>query len=193
MEKILVVSSNKNASEALVNFIRDSFFCTPKLVESAYQAKTVFDSDPSVELAVINSPLMDESGFELAEYIIENTAANCIFMIKEEQTEKIAGRAEKTGIIIVGKPFSRTLLYQLVKTIDIAVNRSLKLYQENRRLEEKIEEIQAIDKAKFMLMEYKGMTEEEAHTYLEQYAMNKRKKKSLAAMSIIDKLSEQYL
>ena len=136
---------------------------------------------------------MDESGIELAEYIIENTTANCIFMIKEEQTEKIAGRAEKAGIIIVGKPFSRTLLYQLVKTIDIAVNRSLKLYDENRRLEQKIEEIQAIDKAKFMLMQYKGMTEEEAHAYLEQYAMNKRKKKSLAALAIIDKLSEQYL
>ena len=114
-------------------------------------------------------------------------------MIKEEQTEKIAGRAEKTGIIIVGKPFSRTLLYQLVKTLEIAVNRSLKLYEENRRLEAKIEDIQAIDKAKFMLMQYKGMTEEEAHAYLEQYAMNKRKKKSLAALAIIDKLSEQYL
>lgn len=193
MEKILVVSSNKSASEALVNFLRDSFRCTPKLVESAYQAKVVFDTDPTFELAVINSPLMDESGFELAEYIIDNTSANCIFMIKEEQTEKIADRAEKTGIIIVGKPFSRTLLYQLVKTLDIAVNRSLKLYEENKRLEEKIADIQAIDKAKFMLMQYKGMTEEEAHAYLEQYAMNKRKKKSLAALAIIDKLSEQYL
>lgn len=193
MEKILVVSSNKNAAEALVNFLRDSFRCTPKLVESAYQAKNVFDADPALELAVINSPLMDESGFELAEYIIENTTANCIFMIKEEQTEKIAGRAEKAGIIIVGKPFSRTLLYQLVKTIDIAVNRSLKLYDENRRLEQKIEEIQAIDKAKFMLMQYKGMTEDEAHAYLEQYAMNKRKKKSIAALAIIDRLNEQYL
>ena len=193
MEKILVVSSNKNAAEALVNFLRDSFRCTPKLVESAYQAKNVFDADSTLELAVINSPLMDESGFELAEYIIENTTANCIFMIKEEQTEKIAGRAEKAGIIIVGKPFSRTLLYQLVKTIDIAVNRSLKLYDENRRLEQKIEEIQAIDKAKFMLMQYKDMTEDEAHAYLEQYAMNKRKKKSIAALAIIDRLNEQYL
>ena len=48
----------------------------------------------------------------------------------------------------------------------------------SEQLEEKISEIQTIDKAKFMLMQYKGMTEEEAHSYLEQYAMNKRKKKS---------------
>ncbi|MCR4888269.1 MAG: ANTAR domain-containing protein [Ruminococcus sp.] len=193
MEKILVISSNVKASEALINFLRESFNCTPKLAESAYQAKTNLDTDPSVELAVINSPLMDESGYELAEYIIEKTAAHCIFMIKEEHVEKISVRAEKTGIIVVSKPFSKSLLYQLIRTIDIAASRSAELYRRNLRLEEKISEIQTIDKAKFMLMEYKGMTEEEAHTYLEQYAMNKRKKKSLAALAIIDKLSEQYL
>lgn len=193
MEKILVVSSNKNAAEALVNFLRDSFRCTPKLVESAYQAKTHLQSDLLTELVMINSPLMDESGVEFAEYVTENTTANCILLIKAETAEKISERAEKAGIIIVGKPFSRTLLYQLVKTIDIAVNRSLKLYDENRRLEQNIKEIQAIDKAKFMLMQYKGMTEDEAHAYLEQYAMNKRKKKSIAALAIIDRLSEQYL
>lgn len=193
MEKILVISSNVKASEVLINFLRESFNCTPKLAESAYQAKTNLDTDPSVELAVINSPLMDESGYELAEYIIEKTAAHCIFMIKEEHVEKISVRAEKTGIIVVSKPFSKSLLYQLIRTIDIAASRSAELYRRNLRLEEKISEIQTIDKAKFMLMEYKGMTEEEAHTYLEQYAMNKRKKKSLAALAIIDKLSEQYL
>ena len=193
MEKVLVISSSKSASEALVNFLRDSFRCTPKLAESAYQAKTYLDQEPSVELAVINSPLMDESGFGLAEYIIEKTAANCIFMVKEERVEKISDRAEKSGIIIVAKPFSRTLLYQLVKTLDIAVTRSLKLYSENLRLEEKFREIQTIDKAKFMLMEHKGMTEAEAHAYVEQYAMNKRRKKSIAALELIDWLNEQYL
>lgn len=193
MEKVLVISSSKSASDALVSFLRDSFQCTPKLVESAYQAKSYLDKEPAVELAVINSPLMDESGFELAEYIIEKTAANCIFMIKEEHVEKISEHAEKCGIIIVGKPFSRTLLYQLVKTLEIAVTRSLKLYSENLRLEEKIREIQTIDKAKFMLIEYKGMTESEAHAYVEQYAMNKRKKKSIAALELIDRINEQYL
>ena len=93
----------------------------------------------------------------------------------------------------MGKPFSKTLLYQLIKTLDIAINRSLKLYAENLRLEEKIREIQTVDKAKFLLMQYKGMTEDEAHSYVEQYAMNKRKKKSIAALELIDKINEQYL
>ncbi|MBQ9376169.1 MAG: ANTAR domain-containing protein [Ruminococcus sp.] len=193
MEKILVVSSNKTASDVLKNFLRDSFMCNPKCVESAYQAMMQLDSDPSVELVMINSPLVDESGFDLAEYVIDKTAANCIFMIKSELAESIEEHAENNGIILVGKPFNRTLLYQLIKTIDIAVNRSMKLYHDNLKLEEKISEIKTIDRAKFMLMEYKSMTEEEAHSYLEHYAMNKRKKKSLAALDIIDKINEQYL
>ncbi len=193
MEKILVVSSNKTASETLLDFLRGSFKCTPKIVESAYQAKTLLDSDIMTELVMINSPLMDESGVEFAEYVTGNTTANCILLIKAEAAEKIGERAEKAGVIIVGKPFSKTVLYQIVRTVDIAFNRSAELYLRNARLEEKINEIQTIDKAKFMLMEYKSMTESEAHAYIEQYAMNKRKKKSIAALAIIDKLSEQYM
>ena len=193
MDRILVVSSNKNASGTLLDFLRESFKCTPKIVETAYQAKSHLESDLMTELVMINSPLMDESGVEFAEYVTEKTASNCILLIKEDAAEKISEKAEKAGIIIVGKPFSKSILYQIVRTVDIAVARSAELYLRNARLEEKINEIQTIDKAKFMLMEYKGMTEEEAHTYLEQYAMNKRKKKSLAALAIIDKLSEQYL
>ena len=193
MEKILIVSGNKAASEALLEFIRGTFKCSPKIVESAYQAKTHLESDLMTELVMINSPLLDESGVEFAEYVTGNTAANCILLIKSETAEKIEDRAEKAGIIVVGRPFSKSVLYQIVRTIDIAVSRSAELFLRNARLEEKIDEIQTIDKAKFMLMEYKGMTESEAHTYIEQYAMNKRKKKSLAAAAVIDKLSEQYL
>ena len=193
MEKILVVSSNQNTSELLVNILRDSFRVIPKVVESAYQAKMRIESDCDYELIIINSPLIDEVGIEFAQNIIEKTAANCILLVKQDVAEKISEQAEKLGIIVLGKPFSKTVLYQILKTVDIAVNRSLKLYHENLRLEEKIGEIQTIDKAKFMLMEYKNMTEDEAHSYLCQYAMTKRKKKSIAALEIIDKLSEQYL
>jgi response regulator NasT len=193
LEKILVVSSNKNASETLLDFLRGSFKCTPKIVDSAYQAKSILEADMLTELVMINSPLIDESGVEFAEYVTEKTAANCILLIKAEAADKLGERAEKAGVILVGKPFSKTVLYQIVRTVDIAVSRSAELYLRNARLEEKINEIQTIDKAKFMLMEYKGMTESEAHSYIEQYAMNKRKKKSIAALAIIDKLSEQYL
>ena len=77
--------------------------------------------------------------------------------------------------------------------IEIAMNRSFKLYEETVKLERKIDEIRTIDKAKFLLMQYKNMTEDEAHNYLEKCAMEKRKKKVIVATEIIDKINEQYL
>ncbi len=193
MENVLIISSNKNAAEALAGFIRESFQCSVRAAESGYQAKSIFRSDPGLDLALINTPLIDESGIDLAEYITENTAASCILIIKPENSEKTSERAEKSGVIVMIRPVNRGLLYQLVKTIDIAVKRSLRIYQEKQKLERRIEEIKTIDKAKFMLMEYKSMTEAAAHEYLEQYAMNKRKKKYIAALELIDRISEQYL
>lgn len=193
MEKILVVSSDQKTSEILVNILRDSFRILPKVVESAYQAKMRLESNCDYELVIINTPLMDEVGINFAQNIIEKTAANCILLVKQEIAEKISESAEKLGIILIGKPFNNKMLYQVIKTISIAVNRSLKLYHEKMRLEEQIGEIKVIDKAKFMLMEYKNMTENEAHYYLGQYAMTKRKKRSIVASEIIDKLSEYYL
>ena len=148
---------------------------------------------PQKQISVINTPLIDESGIDLAEFITENTAAGCILIIKPENAEKTSERAEKSGVMVMLRPVNRGLLYHLVKTADIALRRSLKLYQEKQRLERRIEEIKIIDKAKFMLMEYKSMTEAEAHEYLEKYAMNKRKKKYIAALELIDRIHEQYM
>ncbi|MDE5937136.1 MAG: ANTAR domain-containing protein, partial [Ruminococcus sp.] len=98
-----------------------------------------------------------------------------------------------SDIILVAKPFSKQFLYQVVKAVNSAIKRSYMLYEETVRLERKIDEIKLIDKAKFRLMQYRNMTEEEAHSYLEQYAMKNRKKKTIAASEIIDKINEQYL
>lgn len=193
MEKVLIISGSKSASDTLSEFIRNSFGCEVRTAETAEQARNIFDSNAPCELALIYSPLPDEYGTSLAEYIIENTASNCIFIAKAENAEKFREHAEKNGIITIGRPFNKSLLYQTMKIIEIAINRSYKLYEETVRLERKIDEIRIIDKAKFMLMQYRNMTEEEAHTYLEQYAMNRRKKKVISASEIIDRISEQYL
>ncbi|MDE5583769.1 MAG: ANTAR domain-containing protein [Ruminococcus sp.] len=193
MENVLIISSNKSAEDVLSDFMRETFHCNIRTAETAVQARNIFDSDVPCDLAVIYAPLSDSSGKDLAEYIVENTTANCIMIAKAENAEKIRDRAERLGIIIIGRPFNKSVLYQIAKTVDIAMRRTWKLYSETVRLERKIDEIRIIDKAKFMLMQYRNMTEEEAHAYIEQYAMNHRQRKVISASEIIDKINEQYL
>ena len=183
MEKVLVITGGTAAAESLCTFVRES---------GAY-ARTIIAADPSWELVMINIPLPDEQGLELAQYAAENTAAGCIVMVKPELADRIMQRADQSGLIVVRKPFSSQALYQIVRAVDAAIRRSYELYEETVRLERRITEIQTIDKAKFRLMEYREMTEEEAHSYIEQYAMKNRKKKVIAAAEIIEKIEEQYL
>lgn len=193
MEKVIVISSSSSSAENLSSFLKENFHCQVTTAESAQQARGIISSGRNFELVIINSPLSDEVGISLAEYAAEATAAGCIVLAKSENFEKISIRADKSDIILIAKPFSRQLLYQVVKAVGTAMKRSYALYEETVRLERKLDEIRLIDKAKFRLMQYRNMTEEEAHSYLEQYAMRNRKKKTIAASEIIDKIAEQYL
>lgn len=193
MENVLIISSRKSSAEGLSVFMRDTFGCRIRTADTAQQAREIISVNRSWELVMINMPLGDESGLELAKYVAEDTAASCVIFVKAEEAEKIMDTADRSSIIVITKPFSRQTLYQILKAVDTALKRSWSLYEETVRLERKIEEIRLIDKAKFSLMQYRGMTEEEAHTYLEQYAMKNRKKKTIAASELIDKINEQYL
>lgn len=193
MENVLIVSSNANASESMTGFLKESFGCNVRTAETGGYARSIVSGNPSWEIVIINTPLSDENGMELAEYITDVTAASCMMLVKAENAGAVSDRADKSDIIVISKPFSRNILYQIIKAVDSAMKRSWSLYEETVRLERKIDEIKLIDKAKFMLMQYKGMTEDEAHSYLEQYAMKNRRKKTIAANEIIEKISEKYI
>lgn len=194
MENVLIISSSRSFTEQLAGFIRDSFNSSVRAVETAYQARSILDDgSPPFDLAVINVPLPDESGVELAEFIAESTVTGCIVMVKAEKAAMLSERLEKSGVPVAAKPFSKSVFYQLVKTVEVSLHRSRRFYEKALQLEGKIEELQTVDKAKFLLMEHRGMTEEEAHAYVEHYAMNKRKKKKIAASEIIDGIMEKHL
>lgn len=193
MENVIVISSSSSAAETISAFLKEIFHCQVTIAESARNAREIISGCRSFELVLINSPLADEAGIELAEYASEITAASCVVLVKSENYEKISPRADRGDIILIAKPFSKQVLHQVIKAVNTAMRRSYALYEENVRLERRIDEIRLIDKAKFSLMQYRHMTEEEAHSYLEQYAMKNRKKKTVAASEIIDKINEQYL
>ena len=193
MEHVLIVSGSNGAAVSLAGFLRDSFRCTARITESAYQARTALENDRETELVIINAPLLDENGVELAKFVTEQTFSNCILLLKQENAEKMAELTDRYPMFLIGKPLNKPVLYQIIRTVDIAQRRAVQFYEENLRLEQKIKDIRTIDRAKFLMMQYQGLTEEDAHAYLEKYAMDKRKKKSIAALEIIDRINEQYL
>ncbi len=131
-------------------------------------------------------PLPDEFGHELAQLAAGETTAGVILLAKAEIADSVAEKVEDDGVFVVPKPLSRVLFMQALRMTRAARSRLSGLQNENRRLQKRIEDIRLVDRAKCLLIECCGMSEPEAHSYIEQQAMNRRCPKRDIAQGIID-------
>lgn len=137
-------------------------------------------------LVLVNAPLPDEFGHELAQAAARDTAAGVLLLVKAEQAEQAAGLVEDDGVFVLAKPLSRTLFSQALRMARAVSARLDGLARENRRLQSRIQDIRLVDRAKCLLIELRGMTEPEAHAYIERRAMDSRKSKRQVAEEILD-------
>ncbi|MFR4008733.1 MAG: ANTAR domain-containing response regulator [Christensenellales bacterium] len=85
----------------------------------------------------------------------------------------MAHQVENEGIWL-WKTDEQSAVFQAVKLSLAAQRRMMGLQSENDRLQKKIMEIRLVDRAKCLLIENRGMTETEAHRYVEKQAMDLR-------------------
>lgn len=177
---ILVVASSEKGRELLLDLLKSSGNRQIVTASSGNQARRLFNQN-NFETVLINTPLPDEFGDELALFAIDTTAAGVILLVKSELAEAISLKVEDYGVFVVEKPIGRTLFYQALKLVTASRMRMLGLKKENIKLQNKIEEIRLVDRAKCTLIQYLNMSEEQAHKYIEKQAMDRRvSRKSIA-------------
>ena len=76
MEKVLVISSNEKATSMIIQLVKETAHCNISIVESGIEARRAVGCNCEYDLVIINSPLKDEFGNELAEFITDKTMAN---------------------------------------------------------------------------------------------------------------------
>lgn len=141
-------------------------------VESGGQARRLL-VDSSFDLMVINAPLSDEDGRALAADTALSSDTSVILLVCSELADAAAG-AEKAGALVLEKPLSRGTFEQAVRLAEATRRRMLGLKNENRLLQNKIEEIRLVDRAKCALIQVLRLTEPQAHRYIERQAMDRR-------------------
>ena len=92
------------------------------------------------------------------------------------------------GVLVVAKPFSAALFLQAVHMAAASNHRLARLRAENDRIQQKLAELRLTGRAKCLLIQYKGMSEAEAHRYLEKTAMDTRQNRGKVAQEVIDSL-----
>ena len=140
----------------------------------------------SVDIVVINAPLTDEMGTELAIELAHSNSCDVMMMVKNDVYEQVSYKVEEYGVLTLPRPCTAQQAFQTMKLLLATQQRLRALEQKTASLEEKMKEIRLVNRAKGLLMDNLKFTEQEAHRYIEKAAMDNCKKKSEIAQNIIN-------
>lgn len=185
MESVLIVSSSEKGSAYFTELMLSYAPVEVAALDNGGKARReLIETD--YDLVLINAPLRDEFGHELAEMIAGNSTAGVLLVVKSDFADEVADKVSDYGIFVVPKPVSRPFFYQTLKMVAAARNRLLGLKSENIKLQQKIEEVRLVDRAKCALIQYLNMDEAQAHRYIEKQAMDLRVSRGKIAQSILN-------
>lgn len=181
---VLIVSSSEKSADFLTRLFDSALYNPVAVAKSGNEASRMLISC-AYDIVMINTPLSDEFGYELALNIQEHSVSGVMLLVKNEMFDEICDRVENYGILTVSKPLSKQLFYQSLRLIAATRERLRVLEKENVKLQVKIQEIRIIDRAKWTLIEYLKMSEAQAHRYIEKQAMDMRITRRAVAESIL--------
>lgn len=182
--KVLLVSSNEKFSNSILPILRDNSCSYIRSVSSGSMARRVM-LEENFDIVIINSPLPDEFGTKLSLDFATNSGIGIMLLVKAEHFTEINSRVSPYGILAISKPSSLTLFSQSLFLLCATRERLRRMEQKTATIEEKMNEIRLVNRAKWILIEQLKMTESEAHRYIEKTAMDRCRPKREIAEGII--------
>ena len=159
-------------------------------------AETVQEARRAVErekiaLMVIFSPLKDEEEIPRLFDMADRRGIAAGYIVGREIYGETAYRLEGRNVFVVAYPLQMDQVLQLVSFLHQVQRRFWLVLSEQERLQRQVQDIQIACRVKCLLVEKREMTEEEAHHFIEQEAMNTGLSKREAALKILKELQQE--
>ena len=180
---VLIVSGTDKVYDYITNIMPKSDFSPVLKATRAGEAKRELVSG-AVDIVIINTPLPDEFGTDLALDLSADTTC-VMLLVKNDKFDEVSYKVEDYGVLTVAKPCTEQTVYSSLKLMWATSTRLCKLESQNRSLKEKMADIRTVNRAKWLLIENHNMTESEAHYYIEKQAMDTRLSRREVAQNII--------
>ena len=159
---VLLVSSSARLNGSMLPLLAGSQYQQPIAVAATVAGARRALLERRFDLVLINTPMPDDFGTQLALDVCENTGSGVLLLVKAEHYPDINARVSDFGVLTVSKPTTAQIMTQ-----------SLRLEQKTATLERKMEEIRIVNRAKWMLIDRLHLTEQEAHRMIEKRAMDR--------------------
>ena len=181
---VLLVTVSENARRYFTELLPSGQFHPFQTATSAGEARRVLSEAPP-DIVIIDTPLKDEFGTQLALSVVEHSGAGVLLFVKNDVYEQISYEMEHYGVFVLAKPVSRQSVFQAVKLLVASQARMRSLEERNWTLEEKMKELRMVNRAKCLLIEHLKMSEQDAQRYIEKTAMDHCVKRGEIARNII--------
>ena len=181
---VLVVSSEQRFSRSLSPLLPETDYYPVHSVSSAAAAQRAFLERP-YDFLIIDAPLPDDFGIKLAAGLCDEKNAVALLFVKSEMYADITSKASEYGIFTLSRPISAQTVSYALRWMCATRERLRRLEKKSVSMEEKMEEIRLVNRAKWILIDRLKMTEADAHRYIEKQAMDLRISRREAAENII--------
>jgi len=139
----------------------------------------------SFDLILVNAPLPDDMGIDFAVEACAESDAGVLLLVRSELFDETYYKVLPSGVITLSKPTSIQTLSQMLRILCAIRERLRGMRRHQATVDEKIEELRLVNRAKWLLIECLHMTEAEAHRHITRQAMEQRTGKREIAENII--------
>lgn len=180
---LLVVSAGEKLSEAIHALLPESA-CDPVCTAASISSAERMINDRDFDFVIVNSPLPDDAGIHFA-MDVSWKGSVVLLLVKSDLYAGTHAQVVTRGVFTLAKPTSKTALSAALDWMAAARERSRRSEKKTLSLEEKMQEIRLINRAKWLLITECGMKEDDAHHYIEKQAMDNSLSKGKIAEKII--------
>ena len=185
---VLLVSNAEKFNSSLLGALPEKKYGPIKVVSGVGAARREL-LECSYDIVIINTPLPDDYGTRLAIDLSSEIGLGVMLFVRSENFSEVFDQVTDYGVLTVSKPASGQIVLQSMLLLCATRERLRRMEKKTASIEEKMEEIRLVNRAKWALIDSKGMSEADAHRYIEKSAMDNCVTRREAARRIIDELS----
>ena len=182
--RVLLVSGSEKLLQSLMQIVPELNGVQLSTAFSVSAARREMTAQ-SFDMVIVNAPLPDETGNRFAIDAAQGPGCVVLLLVRSEDSEDAAARMTPHGVFTLPKPISAQTMRRGCQWLTAARERLRQTEKKTSTLEEKMEEIRLVNRAKWLLIEQLKMTEPEAHRYIEKQAMDRCTTRKEIARGII--------
>lgn len=142
-------------------------------------------ADRAYDVILINTPLPDENGVRFAVDVTSSTGSAVLLFVRTDFYDAVYEKAYGSGVFILRKPTSPAVIAQSLDWLCATRERMRRMEKKSVSLQEKMDEIKLVNRAKWVLITHLNMAEDAAHRYIEKQAMDRCVSKRVVAEDIL--------